>query len=61
MSCGVFPMLMENKEGPRMDMILQFMGNSGMVRKGERLILIEEGGSTAEINASASLRIITVR
>jgi pyruvate kinase len=61
MSYGVFPILMENKEGPRMDMILQFMGNSGMVRKGERLILIEEGGSTAEINASASLRIITVR
>jgi len=60
MSYGVFPVYVENQVDLRIDMIMQFMGNAGMVRKGDRLILVE-GVSTSEMNGADSLKIVTLR
>ncbi len=60
LSYGVFPVFTENKVDRQIDMIMQFMDNSGIARPDDRLILVE-GGLTNEMHGVETLKIITLR
>jgi pyruvate kinase len=60
LSYGVCPILMENKTGSRLDMIMEFIDNSGIAQRGDRVIFVE-GTAADDMNGVDLLRIITVR
>ncbi|MBE0425704.1 MAG: pyruvate kinase [Nitrospirae bacterium] len=60
LSYGVCPIFMENKTGSRLDMIMEFIDNSGIAQRGDRVIFVE-GTAADDMNGVDLLRIITVR